>query len=383
MRLLRTRAAARVVGPLFLALFLTLPPSAAAGPLADMEKEIAVLVDRVAPSVVSVRAQLGSGMSERQGTGFIWDAGGYIATTADVVQGARRLRVFFNDRREMMAELVGEDAFSNLALLRVQTPPGETARFTPAKRGDSMRTRPGSWALTVGNLVGLDHSLSLGIIAGTERLVVSGERSFTALLQIAGALGPGASGAPVFNAAGEIIGIMAASVGYPGGSAASFRPEPPASDKDASPVRGQATGVGGNLSRVRTLPGILEASGFAIPIHTAQPILSQLREHGRITAPWVGVMLLPASKDETGILIYRVAQRSPAYKGGLRPGDRILSANGKPVDPKARPALPSGLKAGDVLVILVQRGEKQFTARVAIETRPDTPTPWIDLVPSP
>jgi serine protease Do len=239
--------------------------------------------------------------SEGQGSGFIIDESGYVATNNHVVDGAEEIIVTLASGEELTAEVIGTDPQTDIALLRVDTDSaGLTGKLSALQFGDSDRTRVGDWVLAIGNPFGLGGTATAGIVSARGRDIASGP--YDDYLQIDAPINAGNSGGPVFNAAGEVIGI----------NTAIFSPN------------------GGNI-------GI----GFAIPSSQAEQILAQLREGGSVTRGWLGVQIQPIDRDlaevfgledVAGALVAEVVEFSPAAKGGLEVGDIVTSVDGRPVD---------------------------------------------------
>ena len=182
----------------------------------------APLVDRVSPSVVSLSvlgtAKLPPGhapifgarrlpQQERAGSGFIVDHAGLVVTNNHVVEGASTIQVSLPDGRRFDAELVGRDAPTDLALVRLRSPPDD---LPVARLGDSDRLRVGDWVLAIGSPFGLTTSVSLGILSAKARDLGSGP--YDEFLQTDAAINPGNSGGPLFDLSGEVIGVNTAIV---------------------------------------------------------------------------------------------------------------------------------------------------------------------------
>jgi serine protease Do len=247
-----------------------------------------------------------------EGSGFIIDPAGYIATNNHVVEGATAVTVTLSTGEELPATVVGTDPRTDLALIKI-----ENGRNLPALRfGDSNRARIGDWVLAIGNPFGLGGTATAGIISARSRDIHSGP--YDDYLQIDAAINSGNSGGPVFNAAGEVIGINTAIFSPTGGSV-----------------------------------GI----GFAIPSNLAHNVLDELREDGAVSRGWLGVGIEAVEKGASGgARITSVQPNGPAEAAGLVSGDIVTRFNGEAIDsPKALSWLVGSLDAGDRVAIEVLR----------------------------
>ncbi|MEB3292608.1 MAG: HhoA/HhoB/HtrA family serine endopeptidase [Synechococcales bacterium] len=237
------------------------------------------------------------------GSGFIISGDGLILTNAHVVEGADTVTVTLRDGRELDGKVLGADPLTDVAVVRVQ---GNNLPTAPL--GDSDGLKPGEWAIAIGNPLGLDNTVTAGIISATGRsssdVRVPDKR--VSFIQTDAAINPGNSGGPLLNQRGEVIGMNTA-------------------------IIGGAQGL-----------------GFAIPIRTARRISDQLIAKGRVDHSYLGIAMRtlnpelqkqinndPESnfnvKVERGVFIFRVERTSPAAKAGIRPGDVITKINGKDI----------------------------------------------------
>ena len=232
------------------------------------------------------------------GSGFILSADGRLLTNAHVVADSNTVQVTLKDGRSFEGKVVGVDSVTDVAVVKIKA-----SRLPIAKIGDSSNLIPGQWAIAIGNPLGLDNTVTVGIISATDRTSaqVGIPDKRVNFIQTDAAINPGNSGGPLLNAEGEVIGINTA-------------------------IRTDAQGL-----------------GFAIPIETAARIANQLFSKGRVEHPFLGIQMVdltPATKAEltqqtnfkikqnTGVLIVRVIERSPSYSAGLRAGDIIQKING-------------------------------------------------------
>ena len=230
------------------------------------------------------------------GSGFIIDPSGIIVTNNHVIANAEQITVTLSDDTTLQAEVIGRDAVTDLALLKVEP----KAPLPAASWGDSAKARVGDWVLAIGNPFGLGGTVTSGIISATARDIHSGP--YDDFLQTDASINRGNSGGPMFNLAGEVIGI----------NTAIFSPS------------------GGSI-------GI----GFAIPSAFARPIIDQLKATGKVERGWIGARIQPVTDDLAeavgldkgrGAMIAGVDPASPAAQAKLQPGDVILAFDGKPID---------------------------------------------------
>ncbi len=225
------------------------------------------------------------------GSGVIVDARGYILTNNHVVENAGTIEVRLSDDRKFQATIVGRDAKTDLAVLKVESPPPS---LPVAVLGDSDRLRVGQWAIAIGNPFGLDRTVTVGIVSATSRTRV-GVATYEAFIQTDASINPGNSGGPLLNVQGQVIGI--------------------------------------NTAIVSTGQGI----GFSIPINMAKEIMGQLISKGRVVRGWLGIVIQDLTpelaagfgmKTEQGVLVADVMKESPAEAAGLKPGDIIVEFGG-------------------------------------------------------
>jgi serine protease Do len=241
------------------------------------------------------RGQLPQRRSEGQGSGFLIDASGYIVTNNHVAGGADEITVTLQDGRKFEAKLVGSDPKTDLALVKV-----EANNLPYVAFGDSDKARVGDWVVAIGNPFGLGGTATAGIVSARGRDINSGP--YDDYLQLDAPINFGNSGGPVFNTAGEVVGV----------NTAIFSPN------------------GGNI-------GI----GFAIPANQAKDIVADLRENGSVERGWLGVQIQDLDEDfvkslrlpnDKGALVNDVVTDGPAAKAGVQPGDVITEFNGREID---------------------------------------------------
>ncbi len=230
------------------------------------------------------------------GSGFVIDPSGYIVTNNHVIANAEQITVTLSDDTMLQAKVVGRDAVTDLALLKVEP----KAPLPAATWGDSATAKVGDWVLAIGNPFGLGGSVTAGIISATARDIHAGP--YDDFLQTDASINRGNSGGPMFSLAGEVIGI----------NTAIFSPS------------------GGSI-------GI----GFAIPSAFARPIIEQLKATGKVERGWIGARIQPVTDEiaeaigldkSRGAMIAAIDPGSPAAQAKLQPGDVITSYDGKPID---------------------------------------------------
>ena len=262
-----------------------------------------------------------------QGSGFIIDGSGVILTNAHVVDNADRVSVRLKDGRTFDGEVRGVDEVTDMAVVKINT--GESLPVAPL--GDSEQVQVGDWAIAVGNPLGLDNTVTLGIVSTLNRssALVGIPDKRLEFIQTDAAINPGNSGGPLLNAQGEVIGINTA-------------------------IRANAAGI-----------------GFAIPINKAKEITPQLARGERVAHPYLGVQIATLTPDlarqnndnpnstvilpeVTGVLVVGIVPNSPAASAGLRRGDVITAIDGQ------------NMTASEQLQDLVERSGLNHTLRLTV-----------------
>lgn len=225
------------------------------------------------------------------GSGFIISEDGYILTNNHVVDEADQILVRMNDRREFVAEVVGKDERSDIALIKI-----DAEDLPVVEIGNSKQLRVGEWVLAIGSPFGFDHSVTAGIVSAKGRNLPS--ENYVPFIQTDVAINPGNSGGPLFNLDGKVVGIN---------------------------------------SQIYSRSGGFMGLSFAIPIEMAIDVAEQLKTRGRVTRGWLGVLIQDVTNDladsfgmrhPRGALIARVLPDSPSEAAGLQVGDVILEFNG-------------------------------------------------------
>ena len=272
------------------------------------------------------------------GSGVVVSQDGIVLTNNHVVDGADEIRVTTADKREFAAKVVGTDAKSDVAVLRLS---GDVKSLHPIEIGDSSRLRLGDVVLAIGNPFGVGQTITMGIVSAKGRANV-GIAAYEDFIQTDAAINPGNSGGALVDMEGKLVGINTAILSR----------------------------SGGNM-------GI----GFAIPTNMAQPIMKALIEHGKVVRGWLGVGIQDIDQDlasamklgsVNGILVSDVEASGPGAKAGLRSGDVVLKLNGQPVDSTGefRNAIASA-GAGATVKLDITRDGKPMTVTVKLGELPE------------
>ncbi len=265
------------------------------------------------------------------GSGFIIDGDGSILTNNHVVENAEKILVKLSDSRELEAKVVGRDAKTDLAVIKINA----RGELPFATLGDSDRVEVGEWVVAIGNPFGLDNTITAGIVSAKGRHIGAGP--YDNFIQTDASINPGNSGGPLINLRGEVVGINTAIFSR----------------------------TGGNI-------GI----GFAIPINLAKELVPQLKTKGKVTRGWLGVVIQKVTPEiaeslgldnARGALVASVAKDGPAEQAGVKVGDVIVEFDGKEVrDSNDLPILvartPVDKKAG----LKVLRDKKEVVLPVTI-----------------
>lgn len=264
------------------------------------------------------------------GSGFIISEDGYVITNNHVVDGADEVLVKLSDRRELVAEIVGKDKSSDIALLKLDA---EDLPVVPL--GKSSDVKVGEWVLAIGSPFGFDATVTSGIVSAKGRALPN--ENYVPFLQTDVAINPGNSGGPLFNLDGEVVGVN---------------------------------------SQIYSRTGGFMGLSFAIPIDVAMDVVEQLKGNGKVSRGWLGVAIQEVTRDlaesfglnkPMGALISGVMEDGPAEQSGLKPGDVILEFNGQLVKRSSSlPPLVGRVKAGTKVDVLVQRDGREKTIRVKL-----------------
>jgi len=281
--------------------------------LESLSRELEELVTRAAPSVVSVENGRG------HGSGFVLAQDGYVLTNAHVVAGAENVRVGFDDGSQYTGVIAGRDERTDLAVVRV---PRSGLAAMALAHNDAVRV--GQLVVAIGNPLGFQRSVALGVVSAMDRTLNGGNALFEGLIQTDAAINPGNSGGPLLNARGEVVGVNTAIIPF-------------------------AQGI-----------------GFAVPAQTASWVAAILIRDGRVQRPVLGVFAagvdLPAEmRAEIGqgraVRVFRIQEDGPARKADIRQGDMLYSANDAPlrtVDDLSREMVLGG--GGEMVIRLLREG---------------------------
>jgi serine protease Do len=289
------------------------------------------------PSVPNEQIQRGTG------SGFIVSSDGLILTNAHVVDGADRVSATLKDGRTIDGEVMGKDNLTDLAVVKINTENLPTVLF-----GDSEALQIGEWAIAIGNPLGLDNTVTTGIISATGRnsaQIGVGDKRID-FIQTDAAINPGNSGGPLLNAQGEVIGI--------------------------------------NTAIIKNAQGL----GFAIPINSARDIAEQLIANGKVEHPFLGIQMTSITPEiqnqlksqynfdvptDQGVLIVSIVPNSPAAKAGLRQGDIVTTIEEQQVNlPQDVQKIVEKTEVGDTVNLELIRQNKTVTLPVKVGLLPSS-----------
>lgn len=268
------------------------------------------------------------------GSGFIISKDGYVITNNHVVSNADEIVVRLNDRREFIAELIGTDKRSDIAVLKI-----DAINLPALKLGDSSKLNVGEWVLAIGSPFGFDHSVTAGIISAIGRSLPN--ENYVPFIQTDAAINPGNSGGPLFNLNGEVIGVN---------------------------------------SQIYSRTGGFMGLSFAVPVNVVQDVYQQLKDNGHVARGWLGVLIQDVTRELAesfdmkhphGALIAKVLPDGPAEKAGLEVGDIVIKFNKKKVSFSSDlPPLVGSTSVGSIVPVEIIRRSKHKTIQVKISELP-------------
>jgi serine protease Do len=267
------------------------------------------------------------------GTGFVIDPAGLILTNHHVIDGADRIMVRLADGRTLRAEAIGSDPDTDIALIKVES----SRPLAHATLGDSDTLRVGEWVVAIGNPLAYEHTVTVGVVSFIGRKLF--DSSLDRYIQTDAAINFGNSGGPLINARGEVIGINAA-------------------------ISSRASNI-----------------GFAVPINQASAILPQLRETGRVSRGYIGVMLRDVDADlqraldlptSDGALVQDVTPGSPGARAGIRTYDVIVAVDGRAIEGNdALIQIIAARQPGSTATVQVLRDGRPMNFTLKLAERPE------------
>ena len=304
------------------------------------ETDVVAAIEKVSPAVVSVatlrviQENMFDAIPVRgMGSGIIFDSNGGILTNHHIVEDAERVEVLTPDGKKFQGEVLGSDAMSDVAVVRVD---GEN--LPAVKLGDSDKLKVGQISIAIGNPYGFmlpGPAATVGVISALKRHIHVEGHMYEDLIQTDASINPGNSGGPLVDSSGMVVGVNTANIPF-------------------------AQGI-----------------GFAIPINAARRIAKEIIEHGRVIRPYVGIAGLTLTREiaqsyglpyEEGVLVVRVGRGSPARRSGVSAGDVILEADGKALKSwEDLQHLLQGKKVDDNLELLITRDRERSKVHVKLE----------------
>jgi len=284
------------------------------------------------PQSQDVPDDIPPGGEQSLGSGFILWSDGYILTNHHVVKDSKEVVVRLSDRRQFQAQVVGSDERSDIALLKI-----DATGLPAVKLADVAKSRVGDWVLAIGSPFGFDYTVTSGILSAKGRILET--EQYVPFLQTDAAVNPGNSGGPLFNLKGEVVGIN---------------------------------------SQIYSQNGGFQGVAFAIPIDVAAKVAKILKEGGKVTRGWLGIVMQEVDRNlaksfgmdkPEGALISRVLPDSPAQQAGLKTGDVILKYNGQDIaSSRTLKPLVGNSMPGDTVTLELLREHRVVTVKVEVGT---------------
>lgn len=268
------------------------------------------------------------------GSGFIIDEKGYVITNNHVIKDADEIIVRLTDRRELKAKVIGSDPRSDVALLKI-----EATDLPVVKVGNSENLKVGEWVMAIGSPFGFDHSVSVGVVSAIGRNLPS--ENYVPFIQTDVAINPGNSGGPLFNLDGEVVGIN---------------------------------------SQIYSRTGGFMGLSFAIPVNVATDVVKQLKDKGRVSRGWLGILIQDINRElaesfgmkkPMGAVVLKILDNSPAEKAGFKIGDVVVEYDGKPINRSSDLPIAVGrTPVGQTVKLKVLREGKNIELKVTIAELP-------------
>ena len=320
--------------------------------LTNFSETSVAVANKVLPSVVGIKVEFNvnsifssmSSTASAEGSGVIISEDGYILTNNHVIssssssffydlsEATKVIVNLYNDDTEYEAKIIGKDELTDLAVLKI-----EKQGLTAATLGDSSSVQIGEFAMVIGNPLGMQNSVSSGIISGKDRKITADGKTYT-VIQTDAAINSGNSGGALVNSKGEVIGI--------------------------NTLKSAGTGV--------------EGLGFAIPINTTKDIADQLIAYNKVKRPYIGITGRDLSEDlakrnnlPVGIYVVNIQDFSAAEKAGLKTGDVVLKINGTQVKTMDElNDIKNKLKIGDEITLTISRKGEEKDIKITLEEQP-------------
>jgi serine protease Do len=311
--------------------------------LAVNEKDVIAAVQKVSPAVVSVatlrilrESMLESIPVNGMGSGIIFDSNGGILTNHHIVEDAERVRVVTVEGKKFEGEVLGSDAMSDIAVVRV-----DAEGLPTAKLGDSENLVAGQIAIAIGNPFGFflpGPTVTMGVVSGLKRHMHLENHMYEDLIQTDASINPGNSGGPLVDSSGLVIGVNTANIPF-------------------------AQGI-----------------GFAISINSARKVAKEIIEHGRVVRPYLGISGITLNREmaesyeipsEKGVLIVQVGRGTPAQRNGICAGDVIVEADRTPLkDWEDFQHIVKSKKVGDIIELTITRRKDKGKISVVLDEAP-------------